>query len=132
MNYFLLLCFYSKNLELFDLQTAPFDFICLFYFLWPKIYTLYNALFQVLFQFFCFYFCLIFFFFFFFHVLHYQFFIVIFPKLSLIWLLVEFFFYLFFFYFEFLVFLVFLFALLFRFLFLIFLYLTEQCNPVFY
>ena len=41
LNYFILLCFCFKNLDLLDRQTTQFDFsgyfICHFYFLWPKV-----------------------------------------------------------------------------------------------
>ena len=137
-----MLCFCFKNLELLDRQTTQFDFplSTLFViftscglklwvkFLHPKKYIV-PGLFSSFYRF-SFWLCV-------FHVLHYQFFMVTFPKLLVIWLIAEFFLIFLFFLvllFELLVFLDFLLVLLFRlpFLFLIFLYLIEQCNPVFY
>ena len=94
LNYFLLLCFCFKNLDLLDRQTTQFDFSLSTLFviftssglkLWvksshPKQYvapgffsSFYRSYFWL---------CV-------FHVLHYQFFIVIFPKLFVIWLIAE-------------------------------------------
>ena len=141
----LLLCFYFKNLDLFDRQITQLDFSLSTLFvaftscglklcvnsLHPKQFVV-PGLFPV-FYWFYFWLCA-------FHVLRYQFFIVIFPKLLVIWLVFNSFSFLilyfcfFIFLFELLVFLVFLLVLLFQlhFLFLIFLYLIEQCNPAFY
>ena len=105
-------------------------FICQFYFLWPKITgeiftpkTIRCS--RLFFNFYRFYFWLRVF-----HVLHYQFFIIIFPKSLVIWLVLEFFFSFLILYFcllirlfqlLFLIFLLFLFLIFLLFLFLIFL-----------
>ena len=138
MNYFLLLWFSFKNFDLFDRQTTQFDFSLSNLFviftscglkLWAKSSHTNNMLFRVFFHYrFYFWLCI-------FYVLHYQLFIVISPKLLVIWCVAEFFIFLFLILlFELLVFLVCFSVFLFRlhFLFLIFLYLIEWCNFVFY
>ena len=96
LNYFLLLCFCFKNLDLLDRKTTQFNFALSNLFviftscslkLWVKSLHLKQYVVPgFFFNFYRFYSWLRVY-----HVLHYQFFIVIFPKLLVIWLIAKFF-----------------------------------------
>ena len=67
-------CFYFKNRDLFDQQTTLFFQFLLVLFSWLFLFYWFYCIF-LHFTLFC--------------ILHYQFFIVIFPKILVIWLVVE-------------------------------------------